>query len=340
MEGEGVSTSDQAGPLLEIENLRIGFGAKSRDAEPTVRGVSLRLGRGRILGLVGESGSGKSLTCRSIMRLLPNGGHVMSGEITFDDRDVLALSRKELLAFRSSQVGMIFQDPFSSLNPTRRIGSQMTEALRSALQISDREAVQRAISLLEEVDIPSPAAKLRMYPHELSGGMRQRVMLAIAMGARPRLLIADEPTTALDTTTQAQILRLLRRVRDENDTAIVLVSHDFGVIAEMCDEVAVMYGGFIVESGPVEEVYLRPQHPYTQALIASVPTLAVPERGYRRPTIAGPPLGTSAYEGGCPFSPRCPLARAECHSVPMTLQPMGPQHMSACPFGGETVHAR
>ncbi|RZI83448.1 MAG: ABC transporter ATP-binding protein, partial [Microbacterium sp.] len=285
-------------PLLEIDDLRIGFAHRAEDAEATVRGVSLRVGRGRIMGLVGESGSGKSLTCRAIMRLLPEGGHVLSGGVSFDDRDVLALGRDELLGFRSTQVGMIFQDPFSSLNPTRRIGSQMTEALRTSLKLSTAEAVERAVALLEEVEIPDPRAKLRMYPHELSGGMRQRVMIAIAMCARPQLLIADEPTTALDTMTQAQILRLLRRIRDEHDMSILLVSHDFGVIAEMCDEVAVMYDGFVVESGPIEQVYLRPQHPYTRALIASVPTLAVPERGYRRPTIPGPPLGTTPYAGG------------------------------------------
>ena len=330
---------DTKGPstLLEIDDLRIGFAPKAKDAEATVRGVSLRVGRSRIVGLVGESGSGKSLTCRAIMRLLPEGGHVLSGSVTFEGEDVLALPRRQLLEFRSTRVGMIFQDPFSSLNPTRRIGSQMVEALRASLEVSESDAQQRAISLLEEVDIPAPSETLRMYPHELSGGMRQRVMLAIAMGARPRLLIADEPTTALDTTTQAQILRLLRRVREQNDTSILLVSHDFGVIAEMCDEVAVMYDGFVVESGPVEEVYLRPQHPYTRALIASVPTLDVPERGYRRPTIPGPPLGTTSYEGGCPFAPRCPFARPECTEVSMQLLPIAPTHVTACPFEG--VHA-
>lgn len=319
-------------PLLTIDDLRIGFGAKPADAEATVRGVSLRIDSGRIVGLVGESGSGKSLTCRAIMRILPSRGHVLSGSVSFDGRDVLGFTRAELLRFRSTQVGMIFQDPFSSLNPTRRIGSQMTEALRSSLGISEREAFERALSLLEQVDIPDPSKKLRMYPHELSGGMRQRVMLAIAMSAGPRLLIADEPTTALDTTTQAQILRLLRRVRDEQGTSILLVSHDFGVIAEMCDDVVVMYDGFVVEAGPVEEVYLRPEHPYTRALIASVPTLTVPERGYRRPTISGPPLGTTSYRGGCPFAPRCPEARSECRDVPMTLLPLDARHVTACPF--------
>lgn len=319
-------------PLLEIEDLRIGFAAKAADAEATVRGVSLRIDPGRIVGLVGESGSGKSLTCRAIMRLLPDRGHVLSGSVSFGGQDVLGFTRDELLEFRSTQVGMIFQDPFSSLNPTLRIGAQMTEALRSSLGVSEQEAIARATSLLDQVDIPDPAKKLGMYPHEMSGGMRQRVMLAIAMGAGPRLLIADEPTTALDTTTQAQILRLLRSVREESGTSILLVSHDFGVIAEMCDEVVVMYGGFVVESGPVEEVYLRPQHPYTRALIAAVPTLTVPERGYRRPTIPGPPLGTTPYQGGCPFAPRCVQARSECHEVPMTLLGVDDRHVTACPF--------
>lgn len=321
--------------LLQISDLRIGFGAKPGEASPIVHGLSLSIGRGRILGLVGESGSGKSLTCRAVMRLLPDGGHVLSGSVIFDGRDILAMSKSEVLAFRSSEIGMVFQDPFSSLNPTRRIDSQMIEAIRNALNLSKEDAERRAVSLLEEVELPNPAAKLRMYPHELSGGMRQRVMLAIAMAARPSLLIADEPTTALDTTTQAQILELLRRIRDVDGTSILLVSHDFGVIAEMCDDVAVMYGGFIVESGPVEEVYLRPKHPYTKALIASVPTLAVPERGYRRPTIPGPPLGTTPYASGCPFAPRCALARPECEDVSMTLLPVASAHTSACPFGGE-----
>jgi len=319
-------------PLLAIDDLRIGFGASRAEATATVRGVDLDIRPGEIVGLVGESGSGKSLTCRAILSLLPHRGHVLSGSVTFEGRDVLALGRDELLAFRSSEVGMIFQDPFSSLNPTRRIGSQMVEALRTTSSLSRAEATARAVAALAEVDIPDPAEKLRMYPHELSGGMRQRVMLAMALGSNPRLLIADEPTTALDTTTQAQILRLLRRVRDERGTSILLVSHDFGVIAEMCDRVAVMYGGYVVESGPVAEVYRRPQHPYTRALIASVPTLEVPERGYRRPTIPGPSLGTVPYAGGCPFAPRCPFARPACTEVSMELLPAGAIHTTACPF--------
>lgn len=318
--------------LLEIRDLRVGFAAKADDAVATVRGATLRVGRGRIVGLVGESGSGKSVTCRAVMRLLPPGGHILSGQIAFDGRDVLAFSPDEVLAFRSTEVGMIFQDPFSSLNPTRRIGSQMVEALVQSLGLSGQQARQRAMEMLAEVDIPEPSTKLSMYPHELSGGMRQRVMLAIAMGARPRLLLADEPTTALDTTTQAQILRLLRKVRDENGTSILLVSHDFGVIAEMCDDVAVMYDGFVVESGTVEEVYRRPRHPYTRALIASVPTLEVPPPGYRRPTIPGPPLGSTVYHGGCPFAPRCVIARPECDTVSMSLLADERGHATACPY--------
>ena len=319
-------------PLLAIDDLRIGFGANPATASPTVRGVDLDIRPGEIVGLVGESGSGKSLTCRAILNLLPDRGHVLSGGVTFEGRDVLAFGRDELLAFRSTDVGMIFQDPFSSLNPTRRIGSQMVEALRTTERLSRQEATVRAVAALDEVEIPDPAQKLRLYPHELSGGMRQRVMLSMALGANPRLLIADEPTTALDTTTQAQILKLLRRVRDERGTSILLVSHDFGVIAEMCDRVAVMYGGYVVESGPVEEVYRRPKHPYTRALIASVPTLEVPERGYRRPTIPGPSLGAVPYAGGCPFAPRCPFARPACTEVSMELLPADAAHTTACPF--------
>lgn len=318
--------------LLQIKQVQIGFGSGRSTAAPIVRGVSLDVARGEIVGLVGESGSGKSLTCRTVLDLLPEGGRVLDGRVMFEGQDVLGFSRQELHEFRRHRVGMIFQDPFSSLNPTRRIGSQMIEALRASRALSDRQARDEAVTLLEQVDIPEPVLKLRLYPHELSGGMRQRVMLALAMSARPKLLIADEPTTALDTTTQAQILRLLRRIRDEQGTSILLVSHDFGVIAEMCDRVAVMYGGFIVETGPVEEVYLRPRHPYTRALIAAVPTLEVPPEGYRRPTIDGPPLGTSPYTGGCPFAPRCPLATDACLEVSMTLSSVDDRHSTACPF--------
>ncbi|HEY4098586.1 MAG TPA: ABC transporter ATP-binding protein [Baekduia sp.] len=316
--------------LLSIAGVRIEFGSED---EPlvAVRDVSLDIAPGEVVGLVGESGSGKSLTCRSVMRLVAAPGRVADGRVTFDGRDVLAMESRELRAFRANDVGMIFQDPFSSLNPVFRIGDQLMETLRANRGLDKAEAKAEAIALLERVGIPDPPRRLLAYPHELSGGMRQRIMIALATASEPRLLIADEPTTALDVTTQAQILALLLKMRDDLGMAVLLVSHDFGVIAQVCDRVAVMYGGHIVETGPVEAIYDNPQHPYTRALLESVPELESAGRAQPRAGIPGQPPELGEVLPGCVFAPRCAFAQPECLTISMDLAPVGPAHACACP---------
>jgi oligopeptide/dipeptide ABC transporter ATP-binding protein len=328
-----VDQTNASGPLLAVDRLSVAFG-KGDSEHVAVHDVSLTVGHREVVGLVGESGSGKSLTCRAVLRLVPPRGHIRAGGIQFDGRDIAALSRQELRWLRAHDIGMIFQDPFSSLNPTLRVGKQMTETLRLNAGLSREAARERAVELLTQVEIPNPAARLKAYPHELSGGMRQRVMIALAIASNPKLLIADEPTTALDVSTQAQVLALLRNLTQERDMSVLLVSHDFGVIAEMCDRVVVMYGGFVVETGTVEEVYTSPVHPYTRALLAAVPTLDPPVGGARRQAIPGPPLGTVPYTGGCPFEPRDVLARPECRTVDMRLHAFDGNRATACPFEG------
>lgn len=328
----GGEAMTSAGGDLTVQGLRIAFGA-GRNEQVAVHDVSLSVGRGEVVGLVGESGSGKSLTCRAIMRLLPMGGRITDGELKFGKRDLRALSKRQLRDVRQHEIGMVFQDPFTSLNPTLRIGRQLIETLRVNLGLGKTDARQRAIELLRRVEISDPKDKLRAYPHELSGGQRQRIMIALAVASNPQLLIADEPTTALDVSTQARVLDLLRELRTEREMSMLIVSHDFGVIATMCDRVVVMYGGFAVESGTTEQVYSAPEHPYTRALLAAIPTLDVAEAGVRRPAIPGPPLGTVAYEGGCPFAPRCTFARDACSTIDMQLIPISEDgHHTACPF--------
>jgi oligopeptide/dipeptide ABC transporter ATP-binding protein len=317
--------------LLTIEGLRVEFDSPDGPLV-AVKDAGLSIARNEIVGLIGESGSGKSLTCRSVMRLVQRPGRIAAGRIEFDGRDVLAMSPAELRSFRAHDAGMIYQDPFSSLNPVFRIGTQVSETLRANLGMSKAEARAHAVELLDGVGIPDPERRSLSYPHELSGGMRQRVMIALATASRPRLLLADEPTTALDVTTQAQILALLQRLRDERDMGVLLVSHDFGVIAQVCDRVAVMYGGSILESGPIAAIYNDAQHPYTRALLESVPELESAGHARRRPGIPGRPPELSETLPGCVFAPRCGYARPECESVSMALVPVGPDHASACPI--------
>jgi oligopeptide/dipeptide ABC transporter ATP-binding protein len=324
-----VSTA-AAAPLLNIEGLRVEF-ASGDGPLTAVKNVSLSIAPGEIVGLIGESGSGKSLTCRSVMRLIHRPGRIAGGSIAFDGRDVLAMSAHELRRFRAHDAGMIYQDPFSSLNPVFRVGAQVSETLRANLGMSKTQARARTVELLDGVGIPDPERRALAYPHELSGGMRQRVMIALATASEPRLLLADEPTTALDVTTQAQILALVQRLRTERQMAVLLVSHDFGVIAQVCDRVAVMYGGHIVESAPIATIYNGAEHPYTRALLESVPELESAGSATRRAGIPGTPPELTDVPAGCVFAPRCTYAQASCESVTMELAPVGPRHATACP---------
>ena len=293
-----------AEPLLNIEGLGVGFNMPYGRIVG-VRDASLAIGPGEIVGLVGETGSGKTLICRSVMRLVPRPGVITAGRITFDGRDVLAMSARELREFRAHDVGMIYQDPFSSLNPVFRIGHHLTETLHVNLGLGRAEAKARALELLQDVGIRDPERRALSYPHEFSGGMRQRVMIALATAAKPRLLLADEPTTALDVTTQAQILSLVLRLSRERGMAVLLVSHDFGVIAQVCDRVAVMYGGHIVETGPIDALYNNAQHPYTRGLLESIPRLESAGKATRLPVIPGDPPEPTDAVAGCVFMPRC-----------------------------------
>ncbi|WP_158604373.1 ABC transporter ATP-binding protein [Nocardioides mangrovicus] len=323
------ASARRSGPLLEIEDLRIEFGSAG-DPSVAVARADLSIAAGEIVGIVGESGSGKSLTCRAAMRLLPAGGRVGAGAIRFEGRDVLGMSESNLRRYRSGQVGMIFQDPFSSLNPVQRVGAQLAETVRLRRGGDRRSAMREAVDLLEQVGIPDAPRRARAYPHELSGGMRQRVMIALATASEPRLLIADEPTTALDVTTQQQILELIGSLRERRGTSVLLVSHDFGVIAQMCDRVVVMYGGHVVESAPIEEIFARPRHPYTQALMDAVPSLEPLPPGTRRAGIAGSPPDPRRRPAGCVFEPRCARREPECAHWQMEPIDLGPVHRTAC----------
>jgi peptide/nickel transport system ATP-binding protein len=297
-------------PLLSIGNLKIIFHGDRGRTTHAVDSVDLSVGRGRTLGVVGESGSGKSVTFLAVMGLLPRDGSDISGEIRFQDVDLLAINDQKLRDLRGDRLAMIFQEPMTSLNPSYTIGEQIIEVLVRHKGLSRKEARVRAIELLRRVKIPSPELRIDEYPHRLSGGMRQRVMIAIAVACDPQLLIADEPTTALDVTIQAQILDLMRELKAESGAAIILITHDLGVVAEICDDVAVMYAGEIVEQAPVEALFDLPQHPYTIGLLGAIPRLD--NRAERLATIEGMVPNMAAPPVGCRFAPRCPFADDRC----------------------------
>jgi peptide/nickel transport system ATP-binding protein len=314
-------------PILEVENLRVGFPSGGRTIYP-VDGVSFRLDRGETLALVGESGCGKSLTSLALLRLLPTSGRIEAGSaIRLSGEDVLALDGEALRRIRGKRVGMVFQDPMTSLNPVFTVGDQIAEGIQAHAEISKREALERAISLLAEVGIPDPAARARSFPHQLSGGMRQRVMIAIALSSEPELLIADEPTTALDVTVQAQILEILDRLRRSHGLAVLLITHDLGVVAGRADRVAVMYAGRIVEEASTAELFSRPSHPYTRGLFASIPTLRGPRT--RLTPISGNVPSPAAWPTGCRFRTRCPQVMERCVSEPSPVQ-ITVTHRSRC----------
>jgi oligopeptide/dipeptide ABC transporter ATP-binding protein len=297
-------------PLLEVENLHITFPSSAGQSRP-VDGVSFALAKGELLALVGESGCGKSLTSLALLRLVPPPGLISPGSaIRFDGADLLALDAAALRSVRGRRIGMIFQDPMTSLNPVFTVADQIIESVRAHRRMSKADARARALALLQEVGIPDPVARLDQYPHQLSGGMRQRVMIAIALASEPELLIADEPTTALDVTVQAQILEVLDQLRTARGMAVLLITHDLGIVAGRADRVAVMYAGRLVEEARTAELFAHPSHPYTRGLLASVPRLTGPVT--RLTPIAGTVPPPTAWPSGCRFHPRCPARLPRC----------------------------
>lgn len=314
--------------VLEVRGLRTEF-ATDDGSFPAVDGVSFAVEAGKTLAIVGESGCGKSVTALSIMGLVPNPpGRVTAGSILFEGKELVGAPTRELLDLRGNGMAMIFQEPMTSLNPAFTIGDQIVEGLQRHRRLSRADAEARALQVLRQVRIPAPEQRFHDYPHKLSGGMRQRAMIAMALACEPRLLIADEPTTALDVTIQAQILELMRTLRQETGTAVILITHDLGVVAEVADEVAVMYSGRIVERAGVRAIFDEPQHPYTVGLLGSIPRLDV-ERT-RLASIEGQVPNPLRRPAGCNFADRCPFAIARCHAEAPPLADVGGGHLSAC----------
>lgn len=312
--------------LLELDNLQTSF--FTRDGEVhAVRGVSFALNAGELVGIVGESGCGKSVTCKSILQLLGNNGKITGGSVRFRGDDLAQKTPQQMRQIRGNDIAMIFQDPMTALNPVLTIGRQMTEILMRNKGLSRKAANQKALAMLESVGIADASRRFKQYPHEFSGGMRQRVMIAIALSCDPQLLIADEPTTALDVTIQAQILRLLKSLQQQTQAAILLITHDLGVVAQMCSRVVVMYGGLVMEEGSAEDIFLCPAHPYTQGLLASLPRADDPE--HRLSPIEGSPPGLLNPPPGCPFAERCSQRMPQCAAQPAFRQ-CGEGHRVAC----------
>lgn len=315
-------------PLLEVTDLRTHFHTRG-GVYRAVDGVSFSIERGETLGIVGESGSGKSVTCYSLMGLIPQPpGRIASGRAMFDGVDLLHCSPAETRSIRGKRIAMIFQDPMTSLNPYLRIGEQIIEPLLIHEKISRADALARTRAMLEEVGINEPDRRLQQYPHEFSGGMRQRVMIAMALITNPELLIADEPTTALDVTVQAQILELIRKLQRQHGMAVIFITHDLAVVSGLCDRVQVMYAGRIVERAPTRTLFSHPRHPYTQALQRSIPALQ--KKGDELYTIQGLPPDLSKPLAGCAFAPRCEFANESCRAESIALLPLGSAHESAC----------
>jgi oligopeptide transport system ATP-binding protein len=314
--------------LLEVKNLQTHFYTRSGVAK-AVEDVSFTLNESETLGLVGESGCGKSVTSLSIMRLVGNPGKVVGGEVLYKGDDILDMDQEELYKLRGGQIAMIFQDPMTSLNPVLPIGFQIAEAVKAHLKLDDTAAMNRAAEMLERVRIPEARRRLKDYPHQFSGGMRQRVMIAIALSCNPQILIADEPTTALDVTIQAQVLDLMKGLATEFRTATLLITHDLGVVAGTCDRVCVMYAGRVVETAPTASIFKTPAHPYTQALLAAVPR-PEQQRGERLAAIGGQPPNLVNLPPGCPFAPRCRKAQPRCRQELPLLENVGPNQRAAC----------
>ena len=314
--------------VLEVKNIKTSFFTHLGEVQ-AVRGVSFNLEKGEILGIVGESGSGKSVTSLSVMGLLQFPGEIKSGEIFFQGENLVEKSKKEMLSIRGDKIAMIFQDPMTSLNPVFKIGDQIMEGLKLHRGLNKAEAREEAIRMLEIVGIPDPSERVDNYPHEFSGGMRQRAMIAIALACEPDLLIADEPTTALDVTIQAQILELLRELRDKLGTSIILITHDLGVVADLCSRVVVMYGGLVMEEGTVDDIFYEPRHPYTMGLLKSIPRLDLGDTERLVP-IPGSPPDLLKPPTGCPFASRCPYTMELCLNEFPEYTIESNRHRSAC----------
>jgi peptide/nickel transport system ATP-binding protein len=309
-------------PVLSVRNLQVEFQTR-RHTLRAIDGVSFDIAKGEVLGVVGESGAGKSVTGSAVIGLIDPPGRIAGGEISLSGLRIDNLAPEEMRKIRGKRIGMIFQDPLTSLNPLYRIGDQIVETIRTHMSLSEQAARKRAIDLLAEVGIPAPEKRINAYPHEFSGGMRQRVVIALAICAEPELIIADEPTTALDVSVQAQIIALIKRLGRDHGTAVMLVTHDMGVIAETCDRVAVMYSGRIAESGPVQDVIKTPLHPYAKGLMGAIPTLTGED--HRLVQIPGAMPRLSAIPPGCPFNPRCAAAFDRCRLERPEPKPHGTQ---------------
>jgi oligopeptide/dipeptide ABC transporter ATP-binding protein len=336
LRGEAVADIDAnpAEAILEVENLRTSF-FTGDGVVHAVDNVSFNVRRGEAVALVGESGCGKSVTAMSVMRLVAPPGKITAGSIKFRGRDLAELSEREMRNVRGNDIAMVFQEPMTSLNPVFKIGSQVAEAIRIHKDVSKKEAWRMAGEMLELVSIPDPIKRLDDYPHQLSGGMRQRVMIAMALSCDPELLIADEPTTALDVTIQAQIMELLARLQEKLGLAILLITHDLGVVAEFCERVVVMYTGRVVEEASVSDLFERPAHPYTRGLLKSLPSVTLNEKGARLPTISGmvPPI--TKLPSGCKFNPRCPDVMEICYGKEPALMPVGEGQSARCYLHGD-----
>jgi len=315
--------------ILEVKDLHVSFQTYAGEVK-AVRGVNFDIKEGETIGIVGESGCGKSVTAKSIMQLLPNNSvKYKQGSIEFNGKNLLGNSEKDMQRIRGKQISMIFQDPMTSLNPTSKVGNQIIEAILKHNKINRKEAFDKALNMLELVGIPQPSKRIHQYPHEYSGGMRQRAMIAMALACNPRLLIADEPTTALDVTIQAQILELMKDIQEKTGTSIILITHDLGVVAEICERVVVMYAGQVVETAMVRDLYKKPQHPYTEGLLKSVPKLNMDRKQPLAPIIGTPPDLIDPPKG-CPFFARCEYAMGICKNNNPGLEEVNPGHFAAC----------
>lgn len=311
-------TEGHSETILSVNNLSVDFDVRGQTVS-VLSNVAFSLDRGETLGIIGESGCGKSMTALALLRMVPSPpGKISSGQVLLNGEDLLAVSKKQMNKLRGREISMIFQEPMTSLNPVYTVGNQLVETIQQHLSVSDAEAQEQAIELLRSVQIPAPERRIKEYPHQLSGGMRQRVMIAMALVCDPKVLIADEPTTALDVTVQAQIFDLLKDIQNRNQTSIILITHDFGAVRAMADRVIVMYAGYKIEEGTLDEVHNNPMHPYTQGLLRSMLELKPDSSGFRAvlPEILGSVPDLRNRRPGCPFGPRCASATAKCHEMP------------------------